>query len=88
MSLSSYQKEFLTDLIAIPSVGGEPEEPGGEVDHIAGLVAPEAVVPFIHLHGWMAVVVKNTVSHTVVFDGEAIVFRGLTGCHLRFDLSE
>ena len=26
MSLSTYQKEFLTKLIAIPSVGGEPEE--------------------------------------------------------------
>lgn len=33
MSLSSYQKRFLTDLIAIPSVGGTPEEgaPYGKV---------------------------------------------------------
>ena len=51
-------------------------------------MAGKTVKTFVDLHGWMAVVVENAVSHTVVFDGEAIVFRGLTGCHLRFDLSE
>ena len=63
----------------------EPIQVGNEIDHVAGFVAAEAVIPFVHLHRGVLVAVKGAADHAVAIDLESVILRGLAGSDRRFD---
>ena len=59
---------------------------GCEIDHITGLMAAEAVVAFVHLHGWGFVLMEGAAGHAVTADLQPVAFGSLPGGNGCFDL--
>ena len=66
-------------------LSGQPEEPGGEVDHIPGGSAAEAVEPLVQLQAGGVIFVEWTSCHSVVVDWQAVVLGCLSGGYAIFD---
>ena len=46
---------------------------GNEIDHIAGFMTAEAVIPFVHLHRGVLVAVEGAADHADAIDLKAVI---------------
>jgi len=79
-----YTIRFLTGIY--PEIGcqffcrivfADPEQAGGKVDNITGHLTAETIIPIVHLHGWMTVIVERTADHATAGDSKSVLFGGL-----------
>ncbi len=60
----------------------DPEQAGGKVDNITGCLTAETIIPIVHLHGRMTVIVERTADHAIAGNSKSVLF----GCLPRGDV--
>ena len=58
---------------------------GGEINHIAGCMAPETVVPLIQFQAGLVVIVEGASCHSMLVHSQTEAFGGLSRGDSRLD---